>query len=79
MLFLRYGKVLASSKDIKDIISKVADEVKAKYISFEPEMIFTSKLQLLKKFCLSNKSLDNYIKTIEELPAGINASIQRVS
>ena len=37
----RSGKViLASSKDIKDIITKVADEVKAKYVSFEPEMSF---------------------------------------
>ncbi|WP_308576756.1 aminoacyl-histidine dipeptidase [uncultured Fusobacterium sp.] len=70
----RSGKVvLASSKDIKDIISKVADEVKAKYISFEPEMIFTLETTTSKEISvLSNKSLDNYIKTIEELPTGVN-------
>lgn len=70
----RSGKVvLASSKDIKDIISKVADEVKAKYISFEPEMIFALETTTAKEISvLSNKSLDSYIKTIEELPTGVN-------
>lgn len=70
----RSGKVvLASSKDIKDIISKVADEVKAKYISFEPEMIFALETTTSKEISvLSNKSLDSYIKTIEELPTGVN-------
>ena len=70
----RSGKVvLASSKDIKDIISKVTDEVKAKYISFEPEMIFALETTTSKEISvLSNKSLDSYIKTIEELPTGVN-------
>lgn len=70
----RSGKVvLASSKDIKDIISKVADEVKAKYISFEPEMVFALEATTTKEISvLSTKSLDNYIKTIEELPTGVN-------
>ena len=70
----RSGKViLASSKDIKDIISKIADEVKAKYISFEPEMIFALETTTAKEISvLSNKSLDSYIKTIEELPTGVN-------
>lgn len=70
----RSGKVvLASSKDIKDIISKVADEVKAKYTSFEPEMIFALETTTAKEISvLSNKSLDSYIKTIEELPTGVN-------
>ena len=70
----RSGKVvLASSKDIKDIISKVTDEVKAKYISFEPEMIFALETTTAKEISvLSNKSLDSYIKTIEELPTGVN-------
>ena len=70
----RSGKVvLASSKDIKDIISKVADEVKVKYISFEPEMIFALETTTAKEISvLSNKSLDSYIKTIEELPTGVN-------
>lgn len=70
----RSGKViLASSKDIKDIISKVADEVKAKYISFEPEMVFALETKTAKEISvLSNKSLDSYIKTIEELPTGVN-------
>lgn len=70
----RSGKVvLASSKDIKDIISKIADEVKAKYISFEPEMIFALETTTAKEVSvLSNKSLDSYIKTIEELPTGVN-------
>lgn len=70
----RSGKViLASSKDIKDIISKVADEVKAKYISFEPEMSFALETTTAKEISvLSNKSLDSYIKTIEELPTGVN-------
>lgn len=70
----RSGKVvLASSKDIKDIISKVADEVKAKYISFEPEMVFALEATTTKEVSvLSNKSLDSYIKTIEELPTGVN-------
>lgn len=70
----RSGKViLASSKDIKDIISKVADEVKAKYISFEPEMSFALEATTTKEVSvLSNKSLDSYIKTIEELPTGVN-------
>lgn len=70
----RSGKViLASSKDIKDIISKVADEVKAKYISFEPEMVFALEATTTKEVSvLSSKSLDSYIKTIEELPTGVN-------
>lgn len=70
----RSGKVvLASSKDIKDIISKVADEVKAKYISFEPEMVFALEATTTKEVSvLSIKSLDSYIKTIEELPTGVN-------
>lgn len=70
----RSGKVvLASSKDIKDIISKVADEVKAKYISFEPEMVFALETTTAKEVSvLSSKSLDSYIKTIEELPTGVN-------
>lgn len=70
----RSGKViLASSKDIKDIISKVADEVKAKYLSFEPEMVFALEATTTKEVSvLSNKSLDSYIKTIEELPTGVN-------
>lgn len=70
----RSGKVvLASSKDIKDIISKVADEVKAKYISFEPEMVFALEATTTKEISvLSSKSLDSYIKTIEELPTGVN-------
>ena len=70
----RSGKViLASSKDIKDIISKVADEVKAKYLSFEPEMVFALEATTTKKVSvLSSKSLDSYIKTIEELPTGVN-------
>lgn len=70
----RSGKViLASSKDIKDIISKVADEVKVKYISFEPEMVFALEATTTKEVSvLSSKSLDSYIKTIEELPTGVN-------
>ena len=70
----RSGKViLASSKDIKDIISKVADEVKAKYLSFEPEMVFALEATTTKEVSvLSSKSLDSYIKTIEELPTGVN-------
>ena len=70
----RSGKVvLASSKDIKDIISKVADEVKAKYVSFEPEMSFTLEATTAKEVSvLSKKTLDSYIKTIEEIPTGVN-------
>ena len=70
----RSGKVvLASSKDIKDIISKVADEVKAKYLSFEPEMVFALEATTTKEVSvLSSKSLDSYIKTIEEIPTGVN-------
>ena len=70
----RSGKVvLASSKDIKDIISKVADEVKAKYVSFESEMSFTLEATTAKEVSvLSKKTLDSYIKTIEELPTGVN-------
>lgn len=70
----RSGKVvLASSKDIKDIITKVADEVKAKYVSFEPEMSFTLEATTAKEVSvLSKKTLDSYIKTIEEIPTGVN-------
>ena len=70
----RSGKVvLASSKDIKDIISKVADEVKAKYVSFESEMSFTLEATTAKEVSvLSKKTLDSYIKTIEEIPTGVN-------
>ena len=70
----RSGKViLASSKDIKDIISKVADEVKAKYVSFEPEMVFALEATTTKEVSvLSKKTLDSYIKTIEEIPTGVN-------
>ncbi len=70
----RSGKVvLASSKDIKDIISKVADEVKAKYVSFEPEMSFTLEATTAREVSvLSKKTLDSYIKTIEEIPTGVN-------
>lgn len=70
----RSGKViLASSKDIKDIISKVADEVKAKYVSFEPEMSFALEATTTKEVSvLSKKTLDSYIKTIEEIPTGVN-------
>lgn len=70
----RSGKViLASSKDIKDIISKVADEVKAKYVAFEPEMSFTLEATTAREVSvLSKKTLDSYIKTIEEIPTGVN-------
>lgn len=70
----RSGKViLASSKDIKDIMSKVADEVKAKYVSFEPEMSFALEATTTKEVSvLSKKTLDSYIKTIEEIPTGVN-------
>lgn len=70
----RSGKVvLASSKDIKDIITKVADEVKVKYVSFEPEMSFTLEATTAKEVSvLSKKTLDSYIKTIEEIPTGVN-------
>lgn len=70
----RSGKViLASSKDIKDIITKVADEVKAKYVSFEPEMSFTLEATTAREVSvLSKKTLDSYIKTIEEIPTGVN-------
>ena len=70
----RSGKViLASSKDIKDIITKVADEVKAKYVSFEPEMSFALEATTTKEVSvLSKKTLDSYIKTIEEIPTGVN-------
>lgn len=70
----RSGKVvLASSKDIKDIITKVADEIKAKYVSFEPEMSFTLEATTAKEIsALSKKTLDSYIKTIEEIPTGVN-------
>lgn len=70
----RSGKIiLASSKDIKDIITKVADEVKAKYVSFEPEMSFALEAITTKEISvLSKKTLDSYIKTIEELPTGVN-------
>lgn len=70
----RSGKVvLASSKDIKDIITKVADEIKAKYVSFEPEMSFTLEATTAKEVSvLSKKTLDSYIKTIEEIPTGVN-------
>ena len=70
----RSGKVvLASSKDIKDIIAKVANEVKEKYSSFEKEMSFTLEATIAKEIvALSNKTLDSYIKTIEEIPTGVN-------
>lgn len=70
----RSGKVvLASSKDIKDITTKVVDEVKAKYVSFEPEMSFTLEATTAKEVSvLSKKTLDSYIKTIEEIPTGVN-------
>lgn len=70
----RSGKVvLASSKDIKDITTKVVDEVKAKYVSFESEMSFTLEATTAKEVSvLSKKTLDSYIKTIEEIPTGVN-------
>lgn len=70
----RSGKVvLASSKDIKDIIVKVADEVKAKYMSFEKEMAFSLEVTTAKDIsAFSKKTLDSYIKTIEEIPTGVN-------
>ena len=47
--------------------------MKAKYISFEPEMIFTLETTTAKEVSvLSKKTLDSYIKTIEEIPTGVN-------
>lgn len=70
----RSGKVvLASSKDIKDIISKVANEVKERYSSFEKEMSFTLETTTAKDIsAFSTKTLNSYIKTIEEIPTGVN-------
>lgn len=70
----RSGKVvLASSKDIKDIVTKVANEVKEKYVSFESEIAFTLEATIAKEIsAFSTKTLDSYIKTIEEIPTGVN-------
>lgn len=70
----RSGKVvLASSKDIKDIVTKVANEVKERYSSFEKEMSFTLETTTAKDIsAFSTKTLNSYIKTIEEIPTGVN-------
>lgn len=70
----RSGKVVIASKnDIKDLITKVANEVKEKYVSFEPEMIFNLETTTVKEVSvLSDTTLDSYIKTIEEIPTGVN-------
>lgn len=70
----RSGKVvLASSKDIKDIVTKVANEVKERYSSFEKEMSFTLEITTAKDIsAFSTKTLNSYIKTIEEIPTGVN-------
>ena len=70
----RSGKVVIASKnDIKDLITKVANEVKEKYVSFEPEMVFNLETTTVKEVSvLSDTTLDSYIKTIEEIPTGAN-------
>ena len=70
----RNGKiVLASTSDIKDLINNITKEVKENYSSFEAEMSFTLEVETKKEItALASTSLDRYIKTIKEIPTGVN-------
>lgn len=70
----RVAKVtLASKEDIKEKINLICDELKGKYMSFEPNITFNLEVTEGKNIqVMSKENLDSYVKTIKEIPTGVN-------
>lgn len=70
----RVAKVtLASKEDIKEKINSICDELKGKYMSFEPNITFNLEVTEGKNIqVMSKENFDSYVKTIKEIPTGVN-------
>ena len=70
----RVAKVtLASKEDIKEKINSICDELKGKYMSFEPNITFNLEVTEGKNIlAMSKENFNSYVKTIKEIPTGVN-------
>lgn len=69
--------VIASNEDIEDKIIKLCDKYKENYKSFEPHINFTLHTKCGKNIsAISEKSFKNYVKTIKEVPTGVNTMMK---
>ena len=64
--------VIATDEDIKADLIKMSAEIKEKYSSFEPKMVFNIKVEENKEVeVMSDENLKSYIKTVKEIPTGV--------
>ncbi len=70
----RVAKVLLASKDdIKDKIKSICQELKDKYMGYEPDMSFNLEISNGKNIlAMSKEDFEKYVKTIKDIPTGVN-------
>lgn len=66
--------IIATNENIEDKIIKIANKLKEEYISFEPEITFNLHIVTNQKniIAISKESFEKYIKTIKDIPTGVN-------
>lgn len=67
--------IIATNENIEDKIIKIANKLKEEYISFEPEITFNLHIVANQKniIAISKESFEKYIKTIKDIPTGVNS------
>lgn len=73
----RAKAVIASNENMEDKIIIACNKLKEKYIKLEPEMHFEVETTIGKNIiAISKESFKKYLKTIKELPTGVNTMMK---